>query len=124
MSGGKAQIGIRVEYMRSWEPFFRKPMNWGPIEPMLLASPVERPPPEPSHPFAKCSQALHVARNRMIVEETLSDRFEPLARLLDRFVHTSAELPFDFLQFGPHAFADGLAFQGKFPLPVLPANMG
>jgi hypothetical protein len=46
----------------------------------------------------------------MVVEETLNDRFEPLARLLDWIVHTSAELPFDFLHFGPLAFGDGLAF--------------
>src|SRR5580704_8432006 len=102
MASGEASIGVRVEYSRYWEPSTHKPNDPGPIGPVRLTPASECPPPVSPHPLAENLQSLHVSWDRMVVEVALSDRLEPLARLLDWIVHTSAEFLLDFLQFGPH----------------------
>ena len=109
ITGGETSIGVGVEYLRYWEPSTRKSNDPGPIGPVRLTPASECPPPVSPHPLAENLQSLHVSRDRVIVEVALSDRLEPLARLLDWIVHTSAELLLDFLQFGPHTFGDRLA---------------
>jgi hypothetical protein len=99
----------------------RQPSYSGPIGPVLLAPTTECPSPEPCHPVSKYVQPVQVPRYRVVVEVPLDDRLEPLSRLLDWIVHALAELLLDFLQLGPHALSDRLAFDGKVPVPVFPA---
>ena len=96
--------------MWSGKPDLNESMHSGPSEPVLLAPATECPPPESCHPFAKYVQTLHVSWNRIVVEVPLDDRPEPLARLRDRIVHAPAELLLNFLQLGPQALGDRLAF--------------
>ncbi len=57
------------------------------------------------------------------IEVALHDRLEPLTRLRHRVVHAAAKLHFDVLQPRPHALTDGLALDGKEPLPGFPADV-
>ena|SRR5664280_408407 len=109
MVGGETCIGVRVEHARCWEPLTHKPEDPGPVGPVHFTSAPECPPPKPFHPFAEYLQSLQVSRDRVVVEVALNDRFEPLARLLDRIVHASAEFLLNCLQFGPHTLSDCLA---------------
>src|ERR1700726_2662808 len=123
MCSGEAHTRIGMKHARLREPSFRQLKDSGPIGPVLLAPAAECPAPETYHPCTKCLQPLHVSWYRVVVEVAPDDRLEPLTRLLDRIVHASAKLPLDFLQFGSHALGDGLALQGKFPPPVLSADV-
>jgi hypothetical protein len=91
MASGEACIGVRVEYSRLGEPMIHEPKDPGPIGPMRLTPASECPSPVPQHPLAEYLQSLHVSRDRVVVEVPLNDRLEPLARLLNWIVHTSAE---------------------------------
>src|ERR1700739_3007129 len=102
MTSAKAGIGVRVEYFRFGNPSTHKPKNPCPIGPVRLTPASECPAPVPLPPLAEYLQSFYVSRDRVIVEVALNDRLEPLARLLDRVVHTCAELLLDLLQFGPH----------------------
>src|ERR1700679_4026785 len=109
MASGETCIGVRVEYFRFWEPSTHKLKNPVPIGPVRLTPASECPSPVPLPPLAEYLKSLHISRDRVVVEVTLNDRLEPLARLLDRIVHALAELLFDLLQFGPHTLGDRLA---------------
>ena len=100
-----------------------QPAYSGPGGPVLLAPATKYPSPVPGHPLAIYVQPLHVSWYRVVVEVALDDRLEPSARLLDWIVHAPAELLLNLLQFSPHALGDRLAFQGKSPVPVSPADM-
>jgi hypothetical protein len=70
-----------MEHPRVGQPPQRQAVHPGPGDSRRLAAGQERPPPEPCHPFPKHTEAVQVARDRMIVEVALHDRPEPLARL-------------------------------------------
>src|SRR5207245_297979 len=53
-------------------------------------------PPQPSHPAAEYAEAIGVARDRVIVEVALHERFEPLSGFAHRFVHALTELLLNF----------------------------
>src|SRR5215469_17953712 len=91
MTSGEACIGVRMEYPRFREPMIHEPKDPGPVGPVRLTPASECPSPEPQHPLAEYLQSLHVSRDRVVVEVTLNDRLEPLAGLLNRIVHKSAE---------------------------------
>jgi hypothetical protein len=71
----------------------------------------------------KNAQTVDISRYRIVVEVALYDRLEPFARLLDRIMHAFAKLLFDLPQLRPHAFPDGLPPNGKFAVPVFPADV-
>src|SRR5215469_7996432 len=80
-------------------------------------------PPQNQQSPPKDRQAIEVPGDRVVVEVTLHDRFEPFARLCHRIMHAPAELLLEFSQLSSHALADRLASHGKSPQPVLPTNM-
>ena len=112
-----------MEHARFRNPPCRQSLNSGPVGPVLLAATAESPPPEPSHPLAKYSEAVGISRYRVIVEVALHHRLEPLSGLLRGIVHSLSELMPDRLQLRPHALAAGLALHRKRPIPVLPADV-
>jgi hypothetical protein len=63
-----------MEHPRVGQPPQRQAVHPGPGDPRRLAAGQERPPPEPCHPFPKHTEAVQVARDRMIVEVALHDR--------------------------------------------------
>ena len=81
-----------MEHARLRNPPFRQSLNSGPVGPVLLATTAESPPPEPSHPLAKYSEAVGISRYRVIVEVALHHRLEPLSGLLRGIVHSLSEL--------------------------------
>ena len=80
-------------------------------------------PPQSQQSPPKDRQAIEVPGDRVVVEVTLHDRFEPCAGLCHRIVHAPAELLLEFSQLSSHALADRLAAHGESPQPVLPTNM-
>jgi len=84
-----------MEHARLRNPPFRQSLNSGPVGPVLLAATAESPPPEPSHPLAKYSEAVGISRYRVIVEVALHHRLEPLSGLLRGIVHSLSELMLD-----------------------------
>src|SRR5258708_19924015 len=99
MTSGEACIWVRVEYFRFREPSTHKPKNPCPIGPVRLTPASECPAPVPLPPLAEYLQSLHVSRDRVIVEVALTDRLEPLARLLDRILHPCSALFLSLFQF-------------------------
>ena len=84
-----------MEHARFRNPPCRQSPNSGPVGPVLLAATAESPPPKPSHPLAKYSEAVGISRYRVIVEVTLHHRLEPLSGLLRGIVHALSELLLD-----------------------------
>ena len=123
MDGVKANSGVRMENTRLRNPSIRQLPHSRPVQVVLLAPKDQYAPPEPSHPIAKCRQAVDVSRYRVVVEVALHDRPEPCAGLRHRIMHAADELLLDLQQLGPHPLADCLALQRKAPIPVLPADM-
>ena len=104
-----------MEHARLRNPPCRQSLNSGPVGPVLLAATAESPPPEPSHPLAKYSEAVGISWYRVIVEVTLHDRLEPLPGFGHRLVHALTELLLNVPQLRHHAFADRLAPHRKPP---------
>ena len=90
---------------------------------MSLASMDQSGPPEQDNPVAKHGQIVDISRYRVVVEVTLHDRAEPLARSWDRFVHALTELLFDFQQLCSHSLVNRFTLQCIAPIPVFPADM-
>src|ERR1035437_5303235 len=123
MCGGEPLGWPRMHDVRSRQPASRKLPQSVPVETVALAALAQLGSPQPGQPVAKESQAVEVSRYRMIVEVALHDRPEPFARVRNRIMPTLPELLLKFLQLPPQALADRLAFHGKLPPPVLPANV-
>ena len=83
-----------MEHTGCRKPPCRQSLNSGPVGPVLLSATAD-PPPEPSHPLAKYSEAVGVSRFRVIVEVALHHRLEPLSGVLRGIVHSLSELMLD-----------------------------
>ena len=99
-----------MEHPRLRKPTVHQPHHSRPAQVMLLATAAQDLPPEPSHPIAEYAEAFRVSRYRVVVEVALDDRAKPLPGKRHWFMHSLAELLFDYCQLGPHSFADRFAF--------------
>src|SRR6266478_308743 len=123
MTGGEASVRKGMERTRLREPALGQDESARPVDPVFLASTAEATPPMPDHSFPEFAEAVEVPRYRVVVEVALHDRFETLAGLAHRIVHTLTELLLNLPQLRPHAFADRLAPHRKLPYPILPADV-
>ena len=112
-----------MEHARLRKPTLSQGEDTLPGERALLASAAKCLPPMPNHSFPEYAETVEVPRYRIVVEVALHDRFEPLAGLAHRIVHTLTELLLNLPQLRPHAFADRLAPHREPPYPILPADM-
>jgi hypothetical protein len=104
-----------MEHARLRKPALSQGEDTLPGDRALLASAAERMPPMPYHSFPEYAETVQVPRYRIVVEVALHDRFEPLAGLAHRIVHTLTELLLNLPQLRSHAFADRLAPHRKPP---------
>ena len=98
-----------MEHARLRKPALSQGEDTLPGDRALLASAAECMPPMPYHSFPEYAETVQVPRYRIVVEVALHDRFEPLAGLAHRIVHTLTELLLNLPQLRSHAFADRLA---------------
>ena len=112
-----------MQHARHGQPADSQPVQTVPVEAVALAALPQLRSPQTGQPCPKGEQAVEVSRCRVIVEEALHDRPEPLSRACHRLVPALPELRLEFPQLPPQTLADGLALHGKVPLPVLPADM-
>src|ERR1035437_4182930 len=108
MTGGKANGRIWMERTRLRKPSVSQGENTRPGDRVCLAAAAKRLPPMPNHSFPEYAETVKVPRHRIVVEVALHDRFEPLAGLAHRIVHTLTELLLNLPQLRPHTFADRL----------------
>ena len=104
-----------MEHARLRKPSVSQGKSTLPGDRAFLASAAECMPPMPYHSFPEYAETVQVPRYRIVVEVALHDRFEPLAGLAHRIVHTLTELLLKVPQLRPHAFADRLAPHRKPP---------
>src|SRR5882724_9203990 len=123
MTGGKANGRIGMERARLRKPAVSQGENTRPGDRVFLAAAAKCMPPMPNHSFPEYAETVKVPRYRIVVEVALHDRFEPLAGLAHRIVHTLTELLLNLPQLRPHAFADRLAPHREPPYPILPADV-
>jgi len=112
-----------MERARLRKPAVSQGENTRPGDRVFLAAAAKCMPPMPNHSFPEYAETVKVPRYRIVVEVALHDRFEPLAGLAHRIVHTLTELLLNLPQLRPHAFADRLAPHREPPYPILPADV-
>ena len=112
-----------MEHARLRKPALSQGEDTLPGDRALLAAAAKCLPPVPYHSFPEYAETVQVPRYRIVVEVALHDRFEPLAGLAHRIVHTLTELLLNLPQLRSHAFADRLAPHRKPPYPILPADV-
>ena len=81
MDGVKANSGVRMKNTWPREPSINQALNPYPRQAMRLASTDQNDPPEQDNPIAEHGQIVDISRYCVVVEVTLHDRAEPLARL-------------------------------------------
>ena len=112
-----------MERARLRKPAVSQGENTRPGDRVFLAAAAKGMPPMPHHSFPEYAETVKVPRYRIVVEVALHDRFEPLAGLAHRIVHTLTEWLLNLPQLRPHAFADRLAPHREPPYPILPADV-
>ena len=123
MSSVKANTRVRMQDTRFREPTLGQLPHSHPVQAMSLTATQQSLPPQQSHPKAEYVQTVEIARDRVVVEVALHDRFEPFAGLHNWIMRAVQELPLDFLKLGSHPLADRLALHHKVPIPLLSADV-
>src|SRR5205807_6193330 len=89
MTSGEASVRKGMERSRLGKPALSQNEDACPGDPAFLASTANGTPPERKHPIPKHTQTREVSRYRVVVEEALYDRLEPLSGCVRSEEHTS-----------------------------------
>src|SRR6266542_6252617 len=121
---GKAFARPRMKDDRFRKPVVRQLRHPRPCDPILLAAPPQRTPPEVDDMVPEHGQCPGIGRHCVVVEVAVDDIPQPLSLNGDRLVHAPPHLLFDHPQLRPHAVSPGLPFDLEFALASLAADEG
>jgi hypothetical protein len=107
-NNAKALPGIRVTNTSWGNPASHSALHLSPRYAGFLATPLQCPPPDPSHSHAKVTDTDRIHRHGVITHMPQNHRAHILPHSRNRGVHALPELGFDFLELHLPSFAHRL----------------